>query len=122
MNKTLFASLFLISSFLSVDAFAKEGVDTIPLEHFSCRSNRSSFKISPDGKHMLIANMIKDNECDIEQNYDRPEEEEMGNVGLILINLDTQESKSISRGVGSDRINNTGSFGWLNNNRIWYHV
>ena len=120
MNKTLFASLFLISSFLSVDAFAKEGVDTIPLEHFSCRSNRSSFKISPDGKHMLIANMIKDNECDIEQNYDRPEEEEMGNVGLILINLDTQESKSISRGVGSDRINNTGSFGWLNNNRIWY--
>ena len=64
MKKTLFTSLFLITSILSVDAFAKDGVDTIPLEHFSCRSNRSSFQISPDGKHMLIANMIKDNECE----------------------------------------------------------
>ena len=57
---------------------------------------------------------------DIEQNYDLGQEEEQYNVGLILLNLETQETKFISNGSGSDRINNVGAFGWINNNRIWY--
>jgi len=101
-------------------AFELPANEVIPLEHFSCRSNDVNFEISPDGKHMLIANVMKENICDIEQNYDLGQEEEQYNVGLILLNLETQKTKFISSGSGSDRINNVGAFGWINNNRIWY--
>ena len=60
INKTLF-SIF-VSLFLAAELPASE---FIPLEHFSCRSNSVNFEISPDGKHMLIANVMKENVCDI---------------------------------------------------------
>ena len=66
---------------------------------------------------MLIQNTIRDNVCDIEQDYSRYAEEEMGNQGLILMDLDTKETKMISSGKGGGRIDRAG---WLNNNRIWY--
>ncbi|MGB2204568.1 MAG: hypothetical protein ACPH4J_04515, partial [Gammaproteobacteria bacterium] len=124
MNKTTYnilrSKIFVLGFFAIFNLNAIADDLSIPLEHFSCKSNQANFSISPDGKHMLIGNMIKDNECDIERNYDKRVEDEMRNVGLILLNLDTQETKSISRGKGSDRINSISSFGWINNNRIWY--
>ena len=66
---------------------------------------------------MLIGNTIKDNVCDIEQDYSKRVEDNFRDRGLILVNLDTNESKTISKGKGKDRIS---QFGWLNNNRIWY--
>ena len=124
MNKTTYnilrSKIFVLGFFAIFNLHATADDLSIPLEHFSCKSNQANFSISPDGKHMLIGNMIKDNECDIERNYDKRVEDEMRNVGLILLNLDTQETKSISRGKGSDRINSISSFGWINNNRIWY--
>ena len=91
--------------------------DSTPLEHFACRSNQASFSISPDGKHMLIQNTIKDNVCDIEQDYSKYVEDEAYDNGLILWNLDTGETKTLSQGKDSDKIS---AAGWLNNNRIWY--
>ena len=122
MNKPitlLFKSLlspFIIFSFLAINSHADDN-DLIPLEHFACASTRPTFSISPDGKHMLIGNTIKDNICDIEQDYSKRVEDNFRDRGLILVNLDTNESKSISKGKGKDRIS---QFGWLNNNRIWY--
>ena len=91
--------------------------DSTPLEHFACRSNQASFSISPDGKHMLIQNTIKDNVCDIEQDYSKYVEDEAYDNGLILWNLDTGETKTLSQGNERYKIS---AAGWLNNNRIWY--
>ena len=91
--------------------------DLIPIEHFACAPNQSSFNISPDGKHMLIMNTMKDNECDIMQDKSQPVEDEYYMRGLILLDLETMERKVISRGTAEDGVR---SAGWLNNDRIWY--
>lgn len=91
--------------------------DLIPIEYFACASNQNSFNISPDGKHMLIINTIKDNECDIMQDKSQPVEDDFYMRGLLLLNLETMETKQISRGTAEDGVS---SAGWLNNERIWY--
>lgn len=110
----LSVAILFIGSF-SHNILAQDGL--IPLEHFACAPNRNSFSISPDGKHMLIRNTMKENECDIMQDKSQPVEDEYYLRGLMLIDLETMKSKIISRGTASDAVN---SAGWLNNERIWY--
>jgi len=110
----IFLSGILITTF-SQNTLAEN--DLIPIEHFVCASNSNSFQISPDGKHMLITNTIKDNVCDIEQDKSMRVEEEMYFRGLMLLDLETMKSKTISQGNSTDAI---GAAGWLNNERIWY--
>ena len=105
----------LISSFSAVNLFSDEGL--IPIEYFACAPNRNSFSISPDGKHMLIINTMKDNKCDIMQDKSQPVEDEYYMRGMMLLDLETMESKVISRGSAEDGVT---SAGWLNNDRIWY--
>ena len=106
--------LILISSY-STHLFSDEGL--IPIEYFACAPNRNSFSISPDGKHMLIINTMKDNVCDIMQDKSQPVEDEYYMRGMMLLDLETMESKVISRGTAEDGVT---SAGWLNNERIWY--
>ena len=106
--------LILISSY-STHLFSDEGL--IPIEYFACAPNRNSFSISPDGKHMLIINTMKDNVCDIMQDKSQPVEDEYYMRGMMLLDLETMESKVISKGTAEDGVT---SAGWLNNDRIWY--
>ena len=106
---------FILTIFISTDVSSSN--NGIPLEHFACKSTGSSFSISPDGKYMLITNPSKDNICDIEMDYSKRVEDEMYDRGLLLMDLDTNETTVISSGVGGGRIS---SAGWLNNERIWY--
>ena len=89
----------------------------IPAEQFVCLSNPVNFQISPDGKHMLIRNTVKDNVCDIEQDKVKQIEDEYYDRGLLLLNLDTNEVTELSDGSLENGIS---SAGWLNNNRIWF--
>ena len=90
----------LISSFSVANLFSDEGL--IPIEYFACAPNRNSFSISPDGKHMLIINTMKDNKCDIMQDKSQPVEDEYYMRGMMLLDLETMESKVISRGSAED--------------------
>ena len=117
MSKINLSVLSLLITFGLMNQNISAFDDSTPLEHFACRSNQASFSISPDGKHMLIQNTIKDNVCDIEQDYSKYVEDEAYDNGLILWNLDTGETKTLSQGKDSDKIS---AAGWLNNNRIWY--
>ncbi len=107
--------LILVSSLYSTHLLSEEGL--IPIEYFACAPNRNSFSISPDGKHMLIINTMKDNVCDIMQDKSQPVEDEYYMRGMMLLDLETMESKVISRGTAEDGVT---SAGWLNNDRIWY--
>ena len=111
--KTLLTG-FIILTF-SHNTYADDRL--IPLEHFACYSNQNSFSISPDGKHMLIQNTKKDNVCDIMQDKSQAAEDDTYLRGLLLLDLETMESKVISNGTNSDAIS---ASGWLNNDRIWY--
>jgi hypothetical protein len=111
--KTLLTG-FIILTF-SHNTYADDGL--IPLEHFACYSNQNSFRISPDGKHMLIQNTKKDNVCDIMQDKSEYAEDGTFDSGLLLLDLETMETKVISNGSKSDAISGSG---WLNNDRIWY--
>ena len=107
-------------SIFSIALFSMQSLisdNLIPIEYFACASNQNSFNISPDGKHMLIINTIKDNECDIMQDKSQPVEDDFYMRGLLLLNLETMETKQISRGTAEDGVS---SAGWLNNERIWY--
>jgi len=107
-------------SIFSIALFSMQSLisdNLIPIEYFACASNQNSFNISPDGKHMLIINTIKDNECDIMQDKSQPVEDDFYMRGLLLLNLETMETKQISRGTAEDGVS---SAGWLNNDRIWY--
>ena len=108
-------SIIFFSTFLANEIAAFD--DSTPLEHFACRSNYAGFSISPDGKHMLIQNTMKDNVCDIEQDNSKYAEEETYDYGLLLMNLETKETSVISSGKDGGRISDAG---WLNNERIWY--
>ena len=115
MNK--FFKKFSIFSIALLSMQSLISDDLIPIEYFACASNQNSFNISPDGKHMLIINTIKDNECDIMQDKSQPVEDDFYMRGLLLLNLETMETKQISRGTAEDGVS---SAGWLNNERIWY--
>ena len=110
----VFFTIFLVSTF-SHNSFADN--ELIPLEHFACYSNRNSFSISPDGKHMLITNTMKDNVCDIMQDKSQSAEDATYLSGLMLVDLETMESRTISEGSTNDSVRGAG---WLSNDRMWY--
>ena len=112
-NKTIvfFSTLFFLSS------FNLEAYEEIPNEQFACYSNFNSMMVSPDGRHLLIINTVKDNICDIEQDKVKRIEDSMRDRGLLLLDLDTMETTMISDGSSEGGINGAG---WLSSNRIWY--
>ena len=73
--------------------------------------------VSPDGRHLLIINTVKDNICDIEQDKVKRVEDSMRDRGLLLLDLDTMETTMISDGSSEGGINGAG---WLSSTRIWY--
>ena len=116
--KKLYRRLFVILSAITISHQNIHAYDNaVPLEHFACKSTRPSFSISPDGKNMLIINTMRENKCDISMDYSKPVEENFYDKGLILLDLETNETRILSDGKGANRID---SAGWLNNERIWY--
>ena len=113
ITKTFFSAILF--STISLNAFAEEGL--IPLEHFACKSNFNEFKLSPDGKTLMIINTNKDNVCDIEPDKSLRVEESMRFSGMMLVNLETNETRRVSNGNAEDAV---WGAGWLNNDRIWY--
>ena len=107
----LFSTIFLLSS------FDLQAYEEIPNEQFACYSNFNSMMVSPDGRHLLIINTVKDNICDIEQDKVKRIEDSMRDRGLLLLDLDTMETTMISDGSSEGGINGAG---WLSSNRIWY--
>ena len=111
INLTVLSAIFALSS-NNIQAY-----EDIPNEYFACYSNFNSMMVSPDGRHLLIINTVKDNVCDIEQDKVKQIEDEMSDRGLLLLDLDTMETTMLSDGSAESGINNAG---WLNSNRIWY--
>jgi hypothetical protein len=113
--KKLLNNFFVVLGAITFSHIDLKAFDNdVPLEHFACKSTRPSFSISPDGKNILIINTMRENECDISMDYSKPVEENFYDKGLILWNLETDETRIISNGKGADRIS---SAGWLNNDR-----
>jgi len=112
-NKTI----VFFSTFFFLGSFNLEAYEEIPNEQFACYSNFNSMMVSPDGRHLLIINTVKDNICDIEQDKVKRIEDSMRDRGLLLLDLDTMETTMISDGSSEGGINGAG---WLSSNRIWY--
>ncbi len=112
-NKTI----VFFSTFFFLGSFNLEAYEEIPNEQFACYSNFNSMMVSPDGRHLLIINTVKDNVCDIEQDKVKRFEDSMRDRGLLLLDLDTMETTMISDGSSEGGINGAG---WLSSNRIWY--
>jgi len=112
-NKTI----VFFSTFFFLSSFNLEAYEEIPNEQFACYSNFNSMMVSPDGRHLLIINTVKDNICDIEQDKVKRVEDSMRDRGLLLLDLDTMETTMISDGSSEGGINGAG---WLSSNRIWY--
>ena len=112
-NKTI----VFFSTFFFLSSFNLEAYEEIPNEQFACYSNFNSMMVSPDGRHLLIINTVKDNICDIEQDKVKRIEDSMRDRGLLLLDLDTMETTMISDGSSEGGINGAG---WLSSNRIWY--
>ena len=112
-NKTI----VFFSTFFFLSSFNLEAYEEIPNEQFACYSNFNSMMVSPDGRHLLIINTVKDNVCDIEQDKVKRIEDSMRDRGLLLLDLDTMETTMISDGSSEGGINGAG---WLSSNRIWY--
>ena len=107
---TIFISFAIISNLNAYE-------NAIPNKYFACKGNFNNFSISPDGKYLLITNTIKDNVCDIMEDKSQPVEDGMYDRGLILLDLETMKSKTISKGSQDDQVSGAG---WLSNDRIWY--
>ena len=60
-------TVVLFSMFFLLGSFNLHAYEEIPNEQFACYSNFNSMMVSPDGRHLLIINTVKDNICDIEQ-------------------------------------------------------
>ena len=112
-NKTI----VFFSTFFFLSSFNLEAYEEIPNEQFACYSNFNDMMVSPDGRHLLIINTVKDNICDIEQDKVKRVEDSMRNRGLLLLDLDTMETTMISDGSSEGGINGAG---WLSSTRIWY--
>ena len=112
-NKTI----VFFSTFFFLGSFNLEAYEEIPNEQFACYSNLNSMMVSPDGRHLLIINTVKDNVCDIEQDKVKRIEDSWRDRGLLLLDLDTMETTMISDGSSEGGINGAG---WLSSNRIWY--
>jgi len=112
-NKTI----VFFSTFFFLSSFNLEAYEEIPNEQFACYSNFNDMMVSPDGRHLLIINTVKDNICDIEQDKVKRVEDSMRDRGLLLLDLDTMETTMISDGSSEGGINGAG---WLSSTRIWY--
>tara|TARA_B100000575_G_scaffold71703_1_gene55801 strand:- start:1479 stop:3518 length:2040 start_codon:yes stop_codon:yes gene_type:complete len=113
MNYKNLAYLFVITLIqMPVEAYQE-----IPNKHLACYSNFNSMMVSPDGRHILIRNTVKDNVCDIEVEKEKGVEDEMYDRGLLLLNLETMETTMISDGSDEKGVS---SAGWLTSNRIWF--
>ena len=112
-NKTI----VFFSTFFFLGSFNLHAYEEIPNEQFACYSNFNDMMVSPDGRHLLIINTVKDNICDIEQDKVKRVEDSMRNRGLLLLDLDTMETTMISDGSSEGGINGAG---WLSSTRIWY--
>ena len=110
-------TVVLFSMFFLLGSFNLHAYEEIPNEQFACYSNFNSMMVSPDGRHLLIINTVKDNICDIEQDKIKRVEDSMRDRGLLLLDLDTMETTMISDGSSEGGINGAG---WLSSNRIWY--
>ena len=115
LTKLSIISSVLVFSIASLDLQSDEGL--IPLEHFACKSNFNTFKLSPNGKKLMIINTIKDNVCDIEPDKSRRVEESMRFSGMMILDLETNETRTISNGSADDAV---WGAGWLTDSRIWY--
>ena len=112
-NKTIvFFSMFFLLGFFNIHAY-----EEIPNKQFACYSNFNDMMVSPDGRHLLVINTVKDNICDIEQDKVKRVEDSMRDRGLLLLDLDTMETTMISDGSSEGGINGAG---WLSSTRIWY--
>tara|TARA_B100000963_G_scaffold59841_1_gene47809 strand:- start:1092 stop:3131 length:2040 start_codon:yes stop_codon:yes gene_type:complete len=113
MNLRNLTFLFVLTLIcLPIEAF-----EDIPNKHLACYSNFNSMMVSPDGRHILIRNTVKDNVCDIEKEKEKGLEDEMYDRGLLLLNLETMQTTMISDGSDEKGVS---SAGWLTSNRIWY--
>mgnify|MGYP001391848444 FL=1 len=112
-NKTI----VFFSTFFFLGSFNLHAYEEIPNEQFACYSNFNDMMVSPDGRHLLIINTVKDNICDIEQDKVKRVEDSMRDRGLLLLDLDTMETTMISDGSSEGGINGAG---WLSSTRIWY--
>ena len=84
MNLRNLTFLFVLTLIcLPIEAF-----EDIPNKHLACYSNFNSMMVSPDGRHILIRNTVKDNVCDIEKEKEKGLEDEMYDRGLLLLNLE----------------------------------
>jgi dienelactone hydrolase len=110
-------TVVLFSMFFLLGSFNLHAYEEIPNEQFACYSNFNDMMVSPDGRHLLIINTVKDNICDIEQDKVKRVEDSMRDRGLLLLDLDTMETTMISDGSSEGGINGAG---WLSSNRIWY--
>ena len=110
-------TVVLFSMFFLPGSFNLHAYEEIPNEQFACYSNFNDMMVSPDGRHLLIINTVKDNICDIEQDKVKRVEDSMRDRGLLLLDLDTMETTMISDGSSEGGINGAG---WLSSNRIWY--
>ena len=110
-------TVVLFSMFFLLGSFNLHAYDEIPNEQFACYSNFNDMMVSPDGRHLLIINTVKDNICDIEQDKVKRVEDSMRDRGLLLLDLDTMETTMISDGSSEGGINGAG---WLSSTRIWY--
>lgn len=112
-----YINLTLLSAIFALSSYSLQAYEDIPNEYFACYSNFNSMMVSPDGRHLLIINTVKDNVCDIEQDKVKQVEDEMRDRGLLLLDLDSMETTMISDGSAEGGINGAG---WLSSNRIWY--
>ena len=110
-------TVILFSMFFLLGSFNLHAYEEIPNEQFACYSNFNNMMVSPDGRHLLIINTVKDNICDIEQDKVKRVEDSMRDRGLLLLDLDTMETTMISDGSSEGGINGAG---WLSSTRIWY--
>ena len=110
-------TVVLFSMFFLLGSFNLHAYDEIPNEQFACYSNFNDMMVSPDGRHLLVINTVKDNICDIEQDKVKRIEDSMRDRGLLLLDLDTMETTMISDGSSEGGINGAG---WLSSTRIWY--
>ena len=112
-----YINLTLLSAIFSLSSNSLQAYEDIPNEYFACYSNFNSMMVSPDGRHLLIINTVKDNVCDIEQDKVKQVEDEMRDRGLLLLDLDSMETTMISDGSSGGGVSDAG---WLSSTRIWY--
>lgn len=113
--KLTICSIILSFLYYSDDTLANEY--PIKAEYLSCYSSDPSFRISPSGKYMAIITVDKTNECDIHDDKTQNAEDGMYRRGLQIVDLDTWESRTLSKGGQGESISN---FRWVSDDRFLY--